>query len=314
MQGGIVSGGRMTDRRAKAMRNRFRSIAAVMRLGGVGALVLAGTLAMSAGSATASPHGWGPRPYTCTGGEVNFADPTLSTYAPDIPSGTYSSITIAGVCEPALNAVINVLGNINVAGGGVLDAQGNPSTITVRGNVTAAKGSLLALGCLPNPVGHQTGHACGTTLAQQPLNNVDPTALSHITIHGSIFASDANTVWLNGVTVEGNVVLIGGGDQAGLPWPIKTNTIDGSLIVYGATPEWLGVVVNKIGGNVFLANVSIAPGETIDVANNSIGWNLVCWNLAPAESAGFIGEVNVVGGWSIGQCPLVGDEPFPTGP
>ena len=61
------------------MRSRFSSIAAVMRLGGVGALVLAGTLAVSAGPATASPHHWAPREYTCTGGEVNFADPPLST-------------------------------------------------------------------------------------------------------------------------------------------------------------------------------------------------------------------------------------------
>jgi hypothetical protein len=155
-----------------------------------------------------------------------------------------------------------------------------------------------------------TGHPCGTSLAGLTLNNIDPTtALSHITVNGNVFATDANTVWLNGITVEGNVVLIGGGDQAGTPWPIKTNTIGGNLIVFGATPEWLGVVVNTVGGNVFLGNVTVATGETIDVANNSIGWNLVCWNLAPAVSAGFIGEVNAVGGWAIGQCPLAGDVP-----
>jgi hypothetical protein len=289
------------------MRNRFSSIAAVVRLGGAVALVLAGTLALSAGPATASPYRSAPRAYTCTGGEVNFADPPLSTYAPAIPSGTYASLTIAGVCQPAPDAVIRVLGNINVAAGAVLDAQGVPSTISVRGNVTAADGSLLALGCLPDPVGHTTGHPCGTSLAGQTLSNIDPTSASDITVHGNVIATDANTVWLNGITVGGNVALIGGGQQTGTPWPIKTNTIYGNLIVFGATPEWLGVVVNNIGGNVFLGNVTIAPGETIDVANNSIGWNLVCWNLAPAVSAGFIGEVNTVGGWAIGQCPLAGD-------
>ncbi len=297
------------------MRSRFSSIAAVMRLGGVGALVVAGTLVLSAGLAAAAPHhwGWGPRSYTCTGGEVNFADPPLSTYAPAIRSGTYASLTIAGVCQPAPDAVITVLGNINVAAGAVFDAQGYPSRITVRGNVTAAAGSLLGLGCLPNPSGHMTGHACGTSLAGQTLSNVDPTAASDITVNGNVVATDANTVWLNGITVGGNVVLIGGGQQAGNPWPIKTNTIGGNLVVIGATPEWLGVVVNNIGGNVILYHVTIAPGETIDVANNTIGWNLFCFGLAPAVSGGYTFEVNAVGGWDIGQCPLAGDMPAPTG-
>ena len=98
------------------------------------------------------------------------------------------------------------------------------------------------------------------------------------------------------------------GEQAGNPWPIKTNTIGGNLVVLGATPEWLGVLVNTIGGNVILGNITIAEGETIDVASNTIGWNLICWNLAPAVSGGLVpGEVNVVGGKDIGQCPLTSD-------
>jgi len=296
------------------MRGRFNSIAAVMRLGGVGALVLAGTLAISAGPAMAAPPGPAPMAYTCTGGEVNFADPPLSTYAPAIPSGIYASITIAGVCQPAPGAVITVVGSINVAAGGVFDAQGYPSTITVGNNVTATSGSLLALGCLPNPVGHMTGHPCGTSLAMQTLSDVDPTAASDITVNGNVLATNANTVYLNGITVKGNVVLTGGGDQAGLPWPIKTNTIDGNLIVNGATPEWLGVVVNTIGANVILTGVTIAQGETIDVASNTIAQNLICTGLAPAVSGGFTGEVNVVGHNKIGQCANLTTEPPPPGP
>ncbi len=71
---------------------------------------------------------------------------------------------------------------------------------------------------------------------------VDTTARTYITIDGSITATDAGTVELNGIKVDGNVTLIGGGDQDGAPWPIKLNTIGGNFSVSGATPEWLGVL------------------------------------------------------------------------
>ena len=202
--------------------------------------------------------------YTCTGGD--FASRDLTS----IPSGFYSSITVTGACAVAPDAVITVVGNVNVASGAVLDAQSAPSTITVGHDVTAAPGSLLGLGCLPDPAGHTTGHPC----------TVEPAESSNIAVNGNVTAIDANTVLLNGITVKGNVVLIRGGEQAGNPWPIKTNTIRGNLVVAGVTPEWLGVVVNKIGGNVVLTNITVAEGETIDVASNTVGRDLVCWGLA----------------------------------
>ena len=221
-------------------------IRSVMGLVSTGTLVIAGALALLSGpaAASASPRG-GPMPYTCTGGD--FASGNLTP----IPSGTYASITVKGVCAPAPNAVINVFGNVNVAPGAVLDAQSAPSTITVGHDVLAAPGAILGLGCLPNPVGHMTGHPC----------TVDPTESSNITVNGNVIAWGANTVLLNGITVRANVTLIGGGEQAGNPWPIKNNTIGGSLVVYGVTPEWLGVLLNNVGGNVFLTNITARQGK-----------------------------------------------------
>jgi hypothetical protein len=255
-------------------------MAKVMRLGGLGTLVVAivGVFALSGGPAMGAPLST-PRAYACTGGAI--------------PSGSYASVTVTGACSVATNAVISVAGNVNVAPNAVLDAQSAPSTITVRGNVNAFSGSLLGLGCLPNPPEHQTGHPC----------TVDPTESSSIIINGNVTAIGANTVLLNGITVRGNVTLIGGGDQAGNPWPIKNNTIGGNLTVTGATPEWVGVLLNKVGGNVILTNINIAPGETIQVTLNTIRANLICSGLAPAVSGGVIpGEVNVVGGHALGQC------------
>jgi hypothetical protein len=232
---------------------------------------------------------------------VNFADPPSSTYAPDIPTGTYSDLTITGLCEPAKNALITVIGNINVASGGVLDAQGYPSTITVGHNVIAAPGSFLALGCLPHPPGHFTGHPCGSSLVGNTLDGVDPsTARSQISVNGNLTADGANTVLLNGVTVNHNVVLTGGGGP--IPWAIKNNTIGGNFVVSGVTPDWLGLLLNKIGGNTILTNITITdtadPTPTVQIAFNTFGHNLNCSGIGPYLSV----RVNTFGGKATGQC------------
>lgn len=277
-----------------------------MRLVGLGTLTVAGTLALTGGTALAAPPSSASTAYTCSGGEVNFADPPSSTYAPDIPSGTYSSLTIEGLCEPAPNAVITVIGNITVAPGGVLDAQGNPSTITVGHQVIAEPGSFLALGCLPHPPGHFYGHPCGTSLVGNPLDGIDPaTATSQITVNGNLTADGANTVVLNGITVMGNVALTGGGGP--IPWAIKLNTIGGNITISGVTPDWVGLVKNTIGGNANLSNITITdptdPTPTVQITLNTVGKNLNCSGIGPYLSGGALpGEGNLVGGKATGQC------------
>ena len=115
--------------------------------------------------------------YTCTGGDFQ-----TGTFVP-IPSGTYRSITVTGACQPAPDAVINVVGNVDVAAGAVLDAQSYPSTITVGHDVTAGSGSFLGLGCLPDPTPTSTtGHPCVDA-------NGNPTTFSSsITIDGNVTA------------------------------------------------------------------------------------------------------------------------------
>jgi len=272
------------------------------------------------GIASAHPsNGW-PTSYTCTGGDFQTFN-----FVP-IPSGTYSSITVAGACAPAPNAVITVLGDVNVAPGAAFNAQSFPSTITVGRNVTAGPGSLLGLGCQPDPPNPVTlqpstlGHPCTDPLTGQPSETAGN---SNITVNGNVFAWLANTVLLNGITVHGNVTLIGSEGTAtatqratAIPWAIKTNTIGGNLIVSDMTPIWLGVLVNKVGGNVILNNINITDGlptnpptppadvdtsPTIVVAFNTIGQNLGCWRLGPYLYDGNPGEVNVVP-HAFGQC------------
>jgi hypothetical protein len=286
------------------MRSTFRSVRAAMRVGSLGFLLVAGTLALSGGPASASAYHSAPRTYTCTGGDFG-----TGTFVP-IPSGTYASITVRGACQPAPGAVINVVGNVNLAANAVLDAQSYPSTITVGHDVTAASGALLGLGCLPNPPGHTTGHPC-VDASGNPT-----TGSSNITVDGNVSAWFAKVVLLNGITVKGNVTLIGSTgtgsvtDRAtAIPWAIKTNTIGGNVVIAGATPIWFGLVVNKVGGNVILINDHITdglppnndPNPTIQIATNTIGQNLICFGLGPAVGGGF-GPPNVIGGHALGQC------------
>ncbi len=300
---------------------KFRILfAAAMMVASSGAVVTG--LVGTTGIASAHPtNGW-QMSYTCAGGDLQ-----TGTFVP-IPSGTYSSISVTGACQPAPNAVITVLGDVNVAQGAVLDAQSYPSTITVGRDVNAGPGSLLGLGCLPDPTATSTtGHPCTDPQTGKPSETAGH---SNITVNGNIFAWFANTVLLNGITVNGNVTLVGSEGTAtateratAIPWAIKTNTIGGNLFAGYMTPIWLGVIVNKVGGNVILTNIQITDGlptnpptppadvdttPTIFVASNTIGQNLGCWGLGPYLSGGFPGEVNTVGGHAFGQCVNLPDE------
>ncbi len=245
----------------------------------VGTLGIVGALALSGGPATAA----GSLPaYTCTGG--------------DIPSGSYSSITVTGFCDVSADAVINVVGNINVASGAVLDAQSAPSTITVGHNVTAAAGSLVGLGCQPPSYVGNSGHPCG----------VEPDGHSVITVNGNVTGTDTVVVLLNGITVKKNVTLTGGGSEE-IPWSVKNNTVGGNITMSGITDEWVGVMFNRVAGNVSLTNITLhdvdpgAPG--VYIVQNNVGRNLNCSRLAPGVSGGFVpGAVNIVGHKATGQC------------
>ena len=276
------------------MKRRTRILLGVAVIIGVVAPV--GTF--TGGSAMAAPSVQAPANYTCSGGNIQTGTFSL------IPSGTYANLTITGACQPGFDAVINVLGSVHVGEHAVFDAQSRPATITVGHNVTAGSGSLLGLGCLPNPSPtNSTGHPCVDAKGNPTLGH------SKITIDGDVLAWNADTVLLNGITVEGSVALIGGGGA--IPWAIKTNTIDGNFLVSNVTPDWFGAIVNNVGGSMILLDIRITdtdPNPAIFVASNTVGQNLACYGLAPAVSGGFGNEHNVVGGHTFGQCEHLMDE------
>jgi hypothetical protein len=225
--------------------------------------------------------------YTCSGG--SFPNDVI-----DIPSGHYASLTVAGACDVPDKALVNVDGNINVLTGAVLDAQSAPSTITVGHNVTAADGSILGLGCQPNST--HSEHPCAT----------DPTGSSVVTIGGNLTTTNAAAFLLNGITVDGNITITGGG-QNFIPDTVKNNTIGKNLTISGVVTDWIGVLFNSIAGNATLTNITLTdPSDslpTMQIAVNTVGKNLNCSGIGPNLSGGFIpGEVNTVGGQATGQC------------
>lgn len=251
----------------------------------LGVFALAGALALSGGPAMAdgsNDDGHHTRKaYTCTAG--------------DIPSGNYASITVTGACTVPADAVISVVGNVNVAAGASLDAQSAPSTITVGRNVNGAPGSTVGLGCQPPALTGNSAHECV----------IEPAGHSTITVKGDVTVVKGFAVLLNGITVKGNVTLVGGGGP--IPWSIKNNTIKGNLTVSGQTTDWLGVLFNQIGRNATLIKINVtdthpgAPG--VYIVQNKIGSNLTCFGLTPGVSGGFVpGAVNVVGRHATGQC------------
>ncbi|MGB7981940.1 MAG: hypothetical protein WCF36_14265 [Candidatus Nanopelagicales bacterium] len=209
-----------------------------------------------------------------------------------IPAGNYASITIAGACDVEPGGVYSIVGNLNVLAGAVFDAQSAPSTITVGRNVTGAAGSLVGLGCQPNPPDGPSAHPC----------EANPTGSSTITVNGNVSITDASAALLNGITVKGNVTITGGGSPF-IPWSIKNNTIDGNLTVSDLAVTWVGALFNTVGKNLSLTNITITDvaeeGGSLDVyvVRNTIGRNLNCSGLSGAASYGIIVARN-----STGQC------------
>jgi hypothetical protein len=254
-----------------------------LRVACVVLLAIASAL-FTGGTAFAGGHGGKhhdhPAAYRCTGGSI--------------PSGSYSSITVAGQCGVDAHAVIRVIGSIRVLRGAVLDAQNAPATITVGHDVTGAPGSMVGLGCQPPEYTGNSGHPCV----------VEPDGHSTIVVRGNVKLFGAVGVFLNGIKVGGNVTVVGGGSD--IPWSIKNNTIHGNLTMRGQTEEWIGILFNTIDKNVSLTGITLTGIDdstgtgtnSLFVVRNTIGRNIACFRLTP----GVFGYGNTIGRHALGQC------------
>ena len=207
-----------------------------------------------------------------------------------IAAGTYDGLTVTGNCTFAGGSV-TVDGNLVVADGAALnDHDATKANVHVTGNVLVGKGAVIGLG------------------DYVPAHNL-------ATVDGNVIANEPLTLYLGGMTVQGNVIS-NGGSGPDRNFPIKDNTIGGNLILQGWSGLWLGALRNTVGGNVIISkNTGTQTGDegafvgvpdSNEVVSNSISGNLICHDNTPAAQIGDAalegGGPNTVDGNKIGEC------------
>lgn len=249
---------------------------------------VAAAVVLAVGSSGAFAGKPGPNP--CASGTL---DPS---------GGPYGSFTVTGTCTvPDSATAVTIDGNLTLADGASFDAVHNV-TVNVTGNIKVGKGATLGLGCTPNVNDPAHGFTpCDTSVSTQD------------TVGGNIVANQPLTMYLDGDTVQGNVVSNGGGAGTYTNFAVKDNMIDGNLILHGwQGVGWWGVIRTIVGGNVDLANNStVGQPDSSEVALNTISGNLICQHNSPAVqlgdfAAGAPFTSNVVTGNKIGECALNG--------
>jgi hypothetical protein len=221
-----------------------------------------------------------------------FVGPPICSSAGKSLSGTHRNLTIRGNAYVGKRHTLRVRGTLKLARGACLDAF-TLGTVHVGKNLVVERGATLALGCTPNSIGPVP--PCGTKTTND-------------TVGGSIIGHHPLTMYLDGNTIGGNVVSIGGGPGLHgqfLNFPIKDNTIGGKLVVRGWHGGWVGAIRDTVGGKlVFSRNGSVQDPDSNEVQTNTVGGDLICWrNSPPAHVNPDDGGLpNTVGGDKIGQC------------
>jgi hypothetical protein len=269
----------------------------LLRLVPIIALGLLGLSAPAAASVGSHFHHHpSPNVYTCTGGNV--------------PSGTYGTLIIAGVCT-ATTGTVNVHRDLVVQPGALFDdltagdgpANSLPSTlatytgfapagtplisatVNVGGNIWVESGAVLLLGCSPNVT-------C-------------PEGVTYGRVAGSITAIDSLGVVVHSTNVGGSISILGGGD--GLtgsaactadpaPWSedatlaaaflppytdVEDNVVGGNVTIAGQESCWFGALRNLVGGNMRLFNNVMGDPDSNEVGNNLVRGDMACAGNVP---------------------------------
>lgn len=258
--------------------------------------------------------------YSLTGASgVAASTPTCPTGS--LPGGTYSSLTIVGLCNLD-SGNVTVLGNLTITPLAGLNAAFSGSDLTVGGGL-AVNGGLLILGCEPeafpcfNDPNGRTGGTAGFDTTDR--------------IRSGLQASGAILMLVHHSTISGGVSQFGGGGGVGCaalfpngPPPYTTyedNTIRGGATIEGLQTCWSGFFRNIVEGNVNWSNNVTWDGtpetsfqDTIlhgdedgnEIAQNTVHGNLNCFSNFPAVQFGDSGGVpNTVAGRVNGQCSAV---------
>ena len=287
------------------MKPRMRLVLAALAVAGVAGAAVAAT------AATAAPA----NAYVCSGG--------------NIPSGSYGSVLVTGVCYVP-SGTVEVHGGLSIAPGALLDAispasggigSGLPGTVNVDGGITVGAGAVLLLGC-------------------GPMDCNPPLGATNDRVNGGIRAVGALAVVVHSATIDGGVSIIGGGGGPAVegipasgqcfglappaPWnadpnavfppfsDLENNTIRGGMTVVGLKSCWFGALRNTIRGNVYFANNSMGDPDANEVVQNTIYGSIGCFsNTVPVEYGDSGASPNVVSAPARGECAFNVTRPDP---
>jgi hypothetical protein len=226
---------------------------------------------------------------TCSGGSI----------AP----GTYSSLTITGVCTVDLGNVV-VQHNLNVEPDAALFAAfGGGPNLTVGGNAYVRANAVLVLGCEPE------AFIC--------FNDPDQTVgtlSSKGTVFGSLLAQNALAVLVHNTYVAHDLTVNGGGGGVNCdPQDIlfgspayatfEDTQVGGTATIQRWHSCWLGLFRTSVGRNVQFRGNIVADPDGNEVATNTVHGVLNCRGDSPAAQVGDSeGSPNTVLGRALGEC------------
>lgn len=215
-------------------------------------------------------------------------------------SGTYWNLTVKGDCRVPDGARLTVQGDLVLAQKAAFHGSTH-STITIRGNVLAARGSVFELGCTP---AHPCDAPDGTPFAGGPGK------IGADSVGGDVVLKNVYNAAINGVRIGGNLFSTGGGPglkTPGVNFSVKDDRVGGDIIVTGLDTFWFGIIRTYVGGNVVLRDIGGSNPDSNELATNHIRGNLSCSDNHPKPQLGDATQdptngPNVVGGRASGQC------------
>lgn len=128
------------------------------------------------------------------------------------------------------------------------------------------------------------------------------------TISGGVHATNAASVQIHFVTINGGIDVRGGsgpfGGPFGITWnAIEDNQINGPVAVVGYNGFWFGFIRNRVNGPVVLNDNVLLDPDANEYVTNTIHGRLSCSGNSPAPQVGDSGgSPNQVTGPKTGQC------------
>jgi hypothetical protein len=131
------------------------------------------------------------------------------------------------------------------------------------------------------------------------------------TISGGVHATNAMSLQIHFMTINGGIDAQGGSGAFGGPFDITWNAIEdnhinGGVNISGYDGFWFGFIRNHVNGSVTLNNNVLVDEDGNEYVTNTIHGSLSCSGNSPAPQVGDSeGAANQVTGAKKGQCASV---------